>query len=50
MTLDHNLCLVLDLLMATHNGGKERTKEEWKKILWEGEYGGHNIISSSGAT
>nr|ABK22503.1 unknown [Picea sitchensis] len=44
--LDPNLCLVFDLLMATHcTGGKERTEEEWKKILWEGGFGDYNIIA-----
>ena len=35
----------VDLLMATHcTGGKERTEEECKKILWEGGFGDYNII------
>ncbi|XP_048137875.1 xanthohumol 4-O-methyltransferase-like [Rhodamnia argentea] len=36
--------LVLDLLMITHTGGKERSELEWKKILEEGGFPRYNII------
>jgi len=43
--LDPTLGIVFDLLMIAHtSGGKERTEEEWKKILWEGGFGHYNII------
>jgi len=44
-TFDPNTSLAFDLLMAALScGGKERTEEEWKKILWEGGFGEYNII------
>ncbi|XP_048137840.1 xanthohumol 4-O-methyltransferase-like [Rhodamnia argentea] len=36
--------LVLDLLMITHTGGKERSELEWKKILEEGGFPRYNIV------
>jgi hypothetical protein len=44
--LDPNLVLVFDLVMVAHcSGGKERTEEEWKKILLEGGFGRYKIIT-----
>ena len=44
--VDPNLGLAFDLLMLAHtSGGKERTEEEWKKILCEAGFGRYNIIS-----
>jgi len=44
--VDPNIDLVFDLLMAAHTtGGKERTEEEWKKILCESGFGRYNIIT-----
>ena len=38
--------LACDLIMlAQTSGGKERTEEEWKKILFEAEFGSYNIFS-----
>ena len=46
--LDPNLGLASDLLMVAHtSGGKERTEEEWKKILCEAGFGSYNIFGIS---
>eukprot|EP00253_Pinus_taeda_P009320 PITA_09320 len=46
LVLDPNLVLVFDLVMVAHcAGGKERTEEEWKKILLEGGFGHYKIIT-----
>lgn len=38
--------LACDLIMlAQSSGGKERTEEEWKKIVFEAGFGRYNIIS-----
>jgi hypothetical protein len=43
--MDPNLNTVFDLVMVAHtSGGKERTEEEWKKVLWDGGFGHYNII------
>eukprot|EP00253_Pinus_taeda_P028546 PITA_28546 len=44
--LDLNLVLVFDLIMVAHcSGGKERTEEEWKKLLVESGFGRFKIIT-----
>ncbi|KAH9313415.1 hypothetical protein KI387_044049 [Taxus chinensis] len=44
--LDPNLGIVFDLVMIAHSsGGKERTEEEWKKVLEEGGFPRFNVIS-----
>ena len=43
--LDANLRIVFDLVMVAHSsGGKERTEEEWNKLLLEGGFSRYNII------
>ena len=38
--------LAYDLIMLSQSsGGKERTEEEWKKIVFEAGFGRYNIIS-----
>lgn len=43
--LDPILGIVFDLVMVAHSsGGKERTEEEWEKILWGSGFCRYNII------